>query len=88
MIPIALLAAISLSISLAYIKDLVSDSPKIERDLRGLLPPSVPVLATIPRLTGQEERRIAIRFVAAALTVFLVGCALNVAIFLRYHPKV
>jgi polysaccharide biosynthesis transport protein len=87
LLPILLLAALALSVGLAYVKDMVTDSPKIERDLRTILPANVPVLATIPRLTGAEERRRAIRFAAAALALFLVGCALDVAVFLKYHPK-
>lgn len=87
LLPIILLAAIALSIGLAYLKDMIHDSPKVERDLRSALPATVPVLATIPRLTGAAERRRAIRFAAAALALFLVGCALNIAVFLRYHPK-
>ncbi len=87
LLPIILLAAISLSTALAYLKDMMNDSPKIECDLRSVLPGTVPVLATIPRLTGAAERRRRIRFAAAAVALFLVGCALNVVVFLRYHPK-
>jgi capsular polysaccharide biosynthesis protein len=87
LLPILLVAAIALSVGLAYLKDMVTDSPKIERDLRTILPANVPVLASIPRLTGAEERRRVIRFAAAALALFLVGCALDVAVFLKYHPK-
>jgi polysaccharide biosynthesis transport protein len=87
LLPILLVGALALSVGLAYLKDMMTDSPKIERDLRTFLPANVPVLATIPRLTGAQERRRAIRFAAAALALFLVGCALNVAVFLKYHPK-
>jgi polysaccharide biosynthesis transport protein len=87
LLPIILLAAITLSVALAYLKDIASDSPKIERDLRAALPATVPVLASIPRLTGAAERRRTIRFAAAAVALFLVACALDVAVFLKYHPK-
>lgn len=87
LLPIILLAAITLSIALAYLKDMATDSPKIERDLRTALPATVPVLASIPRLTGAAERRRTIRFAAAAVALFLVACALDVAVFLKYHPK-
>jgi succinoglycan biosynthesis transport protein ExoP len=87
LLPIILLSAITLSVSLAYLKDMISDSPRLERDLQTLLPAAVPVLATIPKLTGAADRYRTIRFVAAALVLFLAGCALDVAVFLKYHPK-
>jgi hypothetical protein len=74
-------------VGLAYVKDITTDSPKVERDLRSILPPTVPVLASIPRLTGSEERRRAVRFAAAAISLLLVGCVLNILVFLKYHPK-
>lgn len=86
-IPILLLAALMVSIGLAYLKDMVADSPRVERELRSVLPAGIPVLASIPRLTGTSERRKTIGFAAAAVTLFLLGCALNVAVFLRYHPR-
>jgi hypothetical protein len=87
LLPIILLAAIALSIGLAYLKDMITDAPRVETDLRGVLPAKVPVLASIPRLTGKADRWSTIRFVAAALALFLIGCAFDVALFLRYHPK-
>jgi polysaccharide chain length determinant protein (PEP-CTERM system associated) len=85
--PIVFLAAIALSVALAYLKDIISGSPRVESDLRALLPPTVPVLASIPRLTGRSDRRNTIRFAAVALALLLIGCAFDVAVFLRYHPK-
>jgi polysaccharide chain length determinant protein (PEP-CTERM system associated) len=87
LLPIVLLSAITLSISLAYAKDVISDRPRVERDLRNLLPANVPVLATIPMLTDRADRRRAIRFAVVAVVLFLVGCAANVAVYLRHHPK-
>jgi len=87
LLPIVLLSAITLSLSLAYGKDMISDSPRVERDLRNLLPANVPVLATVPNLTGTADRRRAIRFAAVSIALFLVGCALDVAVYLRHHPK-
>jgi polysaccharide biosynthesis transport protein len=87
LLPIVLLSALTLSISLAYAKDMISDSPRMERDLRNLLPANVPVLATVPKLTGTADRRRAIQFVAVSIVLFLVGCALDVVVYLRHHPK-
>ena len=87
LVPIVLLAAITLSIGLAYGKDVISDRPRVERDLRNLLPATVPVLATIPMLTGTADRRRTIRFAVAAVVLFLGGCAANVAVYLSHHPK-
>jgi capsular polysaccharide biosynthesis protein len=87
LLPIVLLSALVLSISLAYAKDLISDSPRVERDLRTLLPANVPVLAIVPRLAAKGDRRRAIRFAAVSVVLFLVGCALDVAVYLKHHPK-
>jgi polysaccharide biosynthesis transport protein len=87
LVPVVLLAAIILSISLAYLKDILNDSPRLERELRAMLPADVPVLTSIPTLSGASERRKSVQFAFAAVTIFLLGCALNVAVFLRFHPR-
>lgn len=88
LVPVILLAAIMLSIGLAYLKDLINDSPRIERELRSVLPAGIPVLASVPKLGGSSDRRRTIGFAAAAVALFLLGCALNVMVFLKYHPKI
>jgi uncharacterized protein involved in exopolysaccharide biosynthesis len=85
--PIILLAALALSVGLAYLKDIINDAPRVESDLRAALPATVPLLASIPRLTDTAARRSTIRFAVAAIALFLIGCAFDVALFLRYHPK-
>ncbi len=85
--PVVFLAAAMVSIGLAYIKDMLGDSPRVERELRSVLPANIPVLASIPRLPGTAERHRTIGFGIAAVALFLLGCALNLAMFLRYHPK-
>jgi succinoglycan biosynthesis transport protein ExoP len=87
LVPIIFLAAIMVSIGLAYLKDMISDSPRIERELRAVLPAGIPVLASIPKLTGTGERRKTVGFTVAAVALFLLGCALNVAVFLKFHPR-
>ena len=85
--PIVLLSAITLSVALAYGKDMISDSPRVERDLRNLLPAYVPVLASVPKLNVTADRRRAFRLAVVAIVVFLASCALNVALYLRHHPR-
>src|SRR5215813_1760717 len=85
--PIVLLSALTVSVSLAYAKDMISDSPRMERDVRNLLPGSIPVLATIPRLNGRADRLRSIRFAVVTVFVFLAGCAVDVVFYLRLHPK-
>jgi len=87
LLPVVLLAAIIVSVGLAYLKDILNDSPRLERELRAMLPADVPVLSSIPTLTGAAERRKSIRFAFAAIAIFLLGCALNVVVFLRFHPR-
>src|SRR5579871_1367159 len=75
--PVAFLATAMVSIGLAYIKDMLGDSPRVERELRSVLPANIPVLASIPRLPGTAERHRTIGFGVAAVALFLLGCALN-----------
>jgi hypothetical protein len=85
--PIVLLAALALSVALAYLKDMINDAPRVESDLRAVLPATVPLLASIPRLNGASDRRSTVRFAVVAVALFLVGFAFDLAVFLRYHPK-
>jgi polysaccharide chain length determinant protein (PEP-CTERM system associated) len=87
LIPIVFLAAIMISVGLAYARDILRDSPRVEQELKDLLPANIPVLASIPKLTGASERRRSIGFAVVAVSLFLLGCALNVGVFLRFHPK-
>jgi protein tyrosine kinase modulator len=82
----AFFAALALSISLAWLKDMVNESVKVEHELRGLLPVNVPVLATVPALRDAADRRRAVRFAVLATLVILIGCALEAGLFLKLHP--
>jgi uncharacterized protein involved in exopolysaccharide biosynthesis len=86
--PVAVLAALIVAVGLAYLSDQIRNSPRIERELRSVLPADIPVLTSIPKLKGASDRYRSIGFAVAAVMLFLLGCALNVAVFLRFHPKV
>jgi capsular polysaccharide biosynthesis protein len=87
LLPVVFLAAVIVSVGLAYLKDILRDSPRLERELRALLPADVPLLTSIPRLSDAAERRKSMRFALAAVTIFVLGCALNIVMFLRLHPR-
>jgi succinoglycan biosynthesis transport protein ExoP len=82
----ASLGALAMSLGLAYLKDMLNDTLKIERELRAMLPASVPLLAAVPQLRAAADRRRSIRFAIVAVLVALVGCALEAGLFLKLHP--
>jgi polysaccharide biosynthesis transport protein len=86
MLPAAFLAALVLSVSLACVKDILNASVKTELELRSVIPVNVPVLTSIPQLTGNEDRRRAFRFAVVAVLVTVVGVALEAALYLKLHP--
>lgn len=86
MLPGAFLLALALSIGLAWLKDTMDNTLKVERELKALLPGSVPLLTAIPRLQGAEDRRHAVRFAVLAVLAILIGCALEVGLFIKVHP--
>jgi polysaccharide biosynthesis transport protein len=88
LLPVVLLAAVALSILLAYLRDILRGSPRIERELRAMLPADVPVLTNVPRMVVASDRRRSFRLALASIAVLVAGCALNVAVFLKFHPKI
>jgi len=78
--------ALALSMSLAYLKDLLNGTLKIERELKALLPASVPLLAAVPRLEAASDRRRSVTFAVVAVLITLVGCALEAGLYIKLHP--
>lgn len=86
MLPGAFLLALALCILLARLKDIMDNSLKVEREIKALLPGSVPLLTAIPRIRGAEDRRRAVRFAVLAVLATLIGCALEATLFIKVHP--
>jgi polysaccharide chain length determinant protein (PEP-CTERM system associated) len=86
LLPGAFLAALALSLGLVRLKDATDSSLKVERELRALLPASVPLLTAIPKVPGCEDRRRALRFAVVAALATLIGCALEAGLFIKLHP--
>jgi succinoglycan biosynthesis transport protein ExoP len=82
----AVLASFCFSVALAYGKDMLNSSFKIERELRAVLPANVPVLASVPRLDCSADRRKAFRFAVLAVLFTVAGCTLEFMLYLRLHP--
>jgi uncharacterized protein involved in exopolysaccharide biosynthesis len=81
----AFLAALALSLGLAYVRDMMNSSVKFERELKAMLPASIPLLAVVPRLQAASDRRSSIRFAVIAVVISLIGCALEAGLFLKLH---
>ncbi|MGZ4830978.1 MAG: GNVR domain-containing protein, partial [Candidatus Angelobacter sp.] len=79
------LAALAMSLGLAYVKDMVNGTVKFERELKAMLPASVPLLAVVPQLQAAADRRSSIRFAVIAVVISLIGCALEAGLFLKLH---
>ncbi|HEY2497883.1 MAG TPA: GNVR domain-containing protein [Candidatus Angelobacter sp.] len=82
----AFIFGLALSLMLAYLKDMLTGTLKLERELKAMLPANVPLLAAVPQLESSAERRRSIRFAVFAVVVALVGCALEAGLFLKLHP--
>jgi len=82
-----LVGALALSLGLAYLKDMLDGTLKMERELKALLPANVPLLAAVPRLHDSADKRRSIRFAVFATVVTVVGFALEAALYLRLHQK-
>lgn len=82
----AFLAALGMSLGLAYLKDMLDGTVKFERELKAMLPASVPLLAVVPQLQAADDRRSAIRFAVIAVAISLIGFALEAGLFLKLHP--
>jgi hypothetical protein len=64
----------------------LNDTFKLEYELKSMLPANVPLLAAVPHLYAASDRRRSIRFAVIAVLVSLIGCALEVGLFLKIHP--
>jgi protein tyrosine kinase modulator len=82
-----LVGALALALGLAYLKDMLDGTLKMERDLKALLPANVPLLTTVPRLQDSASRRRSIRFAVFAAVVTLIGFALEAGLYLKLHNK-
>ncbi|HZS29457.1 MAG TPA: Wzz/FepE/Etk N-terminal domain-containing protein [Candidatus Angelobacter sp.] len=82
----AFVGSLALSLGLAYLTDMLSGTLKIERELKGILPANVPLLAAVPRLQGAADRRRAVRFAVVAVLISLIGCALEAGLYIKLHP--
>lgn len=82
----SLLGALALSLGLAYVKDMLNDTLKLERELKAMLPANVPLLAAVPQLQVAADRRRSIRFAVFAVIVTLIGCALEAGLYFKLHP--
>jgi capsular polysaccharide biosynthesis protein len=81
-----LVGALFLSIGLAYGRDIMTDTMKLERDLRTILPAHVHVLTAVPRLASARDRKKSLRFAVLAVLLTVAGCALEFLIYTRLHP--
>jgi len=81
----AFLAALAMSLGLAYVKDMMNATVKFEREMKAMLPASVPLLAVVPELRSAADRRSSIRFAVIAVVISLIGCALEAGLFLKLH---
>ena len=81
----AILGALALSLGLAYVKDMLNGTFKLERELKAMLPANVPLLASVPLLYAASDRRRSVRFAVVAVFVSLVGCALEAGLYLKLH---
>jgi succinoglycan biosynthesis transport protein ExoP len=81
----AFLGALAASLGLAYLRDLMNGTIKFERELKAMLPASVPLLAVVPQLKAATDRRSSIRFAVIAVVITLIGCALEAGLFLKLH---
>ena len=86
LIAAALLAVLATSLGLAYLKDMLNGTVKFERELKSMLPASVPLLAVVPQLQAAANRRSAVRFTIIAVVISLIKCTLEVGLFLKLHP--
>jgi succinoglycan biosynthesis transport protein ExoP len=82
----AFIGALFLSVGLAYGKDMMNDTMKLERDLRTLLPAHIHVLTAVPMLESARDRKKSLRFAVMAVLLTVAGCALEFLIYTRLHP--
>jgi succinoglycan biosynthesis transport protein ExoP len=86
MLGAAFLAALAFSIGLAWFRDSMDSSLKVERQLQAMLPANVPLLTAIPNLPDSATRRHTLRLAVLATLVTLIGCALELGLFINLHP--
>lgn len=82
-----LVGALALSLGLAYLKDMLNGTLKMERELKALLPANVPLLAAVPKLQDSAGRRRSVRFAVFAALVTLIGFALEAGLYLKLHQN-
>jgi protein tyrosine kinase modulator len=82
----AFIGALGLSLTLAYLKDSLNDTIKIEQELKASLPANIALLTCVPKLPVAEDRRMALRFAVVSGLVAISGCCLEIALYLKLHP--
>ncbi|HSM85964.1 MAG TPA: GNVR domain-containing protein [Candidatus Limnocylindrales bacterium] len=86
MIAGGLFGALCLSLGLVYMRDMLDDKLKIEREVKALLPAGVALLTSVPKLESSSDRRKNLRFALLAALVTIAGCALEFVLYLKLHP--
>ena len=81
----AVFGALVVSLGLAYLGDMMNSTVKFERELKGMLPANVALLAVVPQLQSAADRRSSIRFAVIAVVISLIGCALEAGLYLKLH---
>lgn len=81
----AFFGALTMSLGLAYLGDMMNSTVKFERELKAMLPASVTLLAVVPQLQSASDRRSRVRFAVIAVVISLIGCVLEAGLFLKLH---
>ncbi len=82
----AVVGAFCFSVGIAYGKDMLNPTFKIERELKAVLPANVPVLASVPKLECSVDRKKSFRFAVIAAILATAGCTLEFLLYLKLHP--
>jgi succinoglycan biosynthesis transport protein ExoP len=79
--------AVFLSMAFVIGKDRLDPSLKAEKQLEGMLPPSVALLAEIPTIVTASDRRRQLRFAIFALTTSVLACLIMAGVLWRIRPS-
>jgi succinoglycan biosynthesis transport protein ExoP len=82
----SLTGALFLSMAFVIGKDKIDPSLKAEKQLEGMLPSSVALLAEIPTIVTASDRRRQFRFVIFALTTSVLACLIVAGMLWRIRP--
>lgn len=82
----ALVGSFFFAIGTVIVKDQITGSIKMERELRNLLPQSIGLIGSIPTIDTGEDRNRRRRHQLLAITASLAGCLAVAAFLWRVHP--